>query len=228
MQFPGPEQLRVSPLFRGLSDSQLQSIVDGSRVREHARGHTLFLQGDPANFFFMVIHGWVSVYRDTADGEHTVIHVIRAGETFAEPAALNLGVYPASAEAATDCMLLDVPAARFKDLLIQDPGVAMLVIGQLSQRLRFMVSELERLQVQSASQRLGSFLLELAPPDGTCAVVELPFDKTLIAARLGMKPESLSRALAKLRGLGVQANRGHRVELNNLPALRAHCISEMA
>ena len=37
----------------------------------------------------------------------------------------------------------------------------------------------------------------------------LPYDKTLIAGRLGMKPESLSRAFARLRELGVRVKQHH-------------------
>ena len=54
-------------------------------------------------------------------------------------------------------------------------------------------------------QRVAEFLLDLAAGDGACTVA-LPYNKTLIAGRLGMKPESLSRAFAKLRELGVRVN----------------------
>jgi len=223
MKLPNPEGLRSHSLFKSLTADQLRKVADSSRIRHHHRGHLLFLQGDPAPCFFLVLEGWVTVYRDTPDGDHTVIHVVRPGETFAEPAALNLGVYPASAEAATDCQVLEIPASTLKNLLAEDPSIALRVIGQLSQRLKFMVTELERFHVKSAPQRLACFLVELSPRDAPSAEVVLPFDKTLIAARLGMKPESLSRALARLRKYGVHANRGHNVELRDLPSLRDFC-----
>lgn len=223
MRLPDPESLRIHSMFRSLTAEQLRTVTDNSRMKNHGRGHLLFLQGDPAPCFFLVLEGWVTVYRDTPDGDHTVIHVVRPGETFAEPAALNLGIYPASAEAATDCKVLEISATTLKKLLTEDPSIALRVIGQLSQRLRFMVTELERFHVKSAPQRLACFLVELSPHGAPRAEVVLPFDKTLIAARLGMKPESLSRALARLRKYGVRANRGHNVELSDLPLLRDFC-----
>jgi hypothetical protein len=36
--------------------------------------------------------------------------------------------------------------------------------------------------------------------------VALPYDKVLIAAQLGLTPESLSRAFARLKGVGVAIN----------------------
>ncbi|MFV0475395.1 MAG: helix-turn-helix domain-containing protein, partial [Pikeienuella sp.] len=48
--------------------------------------------------------------------------------------------------------------------------------------------------------------IELCPEDAESAKVTLPYDKALIAGRLGMKPESLSRAFARLRDSGVRIN----------------------
>ena len=71
------------------------------------------------------------------------------------------------------------------------------------------------------------FLVSLCPngQDGcqdarqdVCAVA-LPYDKTLIAGRLGLKPESLSRAFAKLRSVGVHVHAAH-VEVRNPDKLR--------
>jgi len=83
---------------------------------------------------------------------------------------------------------------------------------------------IEQIQARSTPQRLGDFLLNLSDVRKGPAVIELPYDKSLIAARLGMKPESLSRALAKLRQHGVTTN-GHEIKLENVLSLRAYCDS---
>ena len=46
-------------------------------------------------------------------------------------------------------------------------------------------------------------------------------DKSLIAGRLGMKPETLSRSLAKLRAFGVETT-GRELMIRDVGALRAH------
>ena len=48
--------------------------------------------------------------------------------------------------------------------------------------------------------------------------MELPYEKALIANRLGMKPESLSRALTRLRPIGVTVDRDH-VLINDISRL---------
>ena len=85
--------------------------------------------------------------------------------------------------------------------------------------LQGLVAQVEALKAQTGAQRVAEFLLELAPcAAGACEVV-LPYDKVLIAGRLGMKPESLSRAFSKLREQGVTI-RQNRAEIADVAALR--------
>ena len=69
--------------------------------------------------------------------------------------------------------------------------------------------QIEQLQVRSGTQRVADFLLKLCPVREGSAVVALPYDKSLLASRLGMKPEGFSRALARLRELRVRTDRDH-------------------
>ena len=71
-------------------------------------------------------------------------------------------------------------------------------------------------------QRVAEFLLDLAAGDGACTVA-LPYNKTLIAGRLGMKPESLSRAFARLRdhGVRIEAAMAHIEDVDRLRELVA-------
>ncbi len=71
------------------------------------------------------------------------------------------------------------------------------------------MQQVEQLKAQSGVQRVAEFLVSLSSVDyGPCDIA-LPYDKVLIAARLGLKPESLSRAFAKLKSLGVAVHDSH-------------------
>lgn len=83
------------------------------------------------------------------------------------------------------------------------------MIASTCQRLHYLMEEVEQLKAQSGVQRVAEFLLSLAPVDNGSCVIALPYDKVLIAARLGLKPESLSRAFARLRSVGVAVHSAH-------------------
>ena len=77
------------------------------------------------------------------------------------------------------------------------------MIASISQHMHHLVQQVEQLKAQSGVQRVAEFLASLSlARQGKCAIA-LPYDKVLIAARLGLTPESLSRAFAKLRAVGV-------------------------
>jgi CRP-like cAMP-binding protein len=85
--------------------------------------------------------------------------------------------------------------------------------------LRRLVAKIEQLSSHSALKRVTEFLLRLCPADQGPAEIELPQDKVLIAARLNMQPETLSRVLARLRAHGVTTV-GSRVVIADVEQLR--------
>lgn len=111
-----PEEValvRAVPLFAGLPLASLATLLVEARVREHKRGALLFLQGDPADRFFVVLDGWVRLYRETAEGAEITIALFARGESFAEAAMLGPGRYPVSGVVAEPARLLHVPATSF-------------------------------------------------------------------------------------------------------------------
>ncbi len=217
--------VRRSPLFTGLPDKMLEHLLEHACVVEHSRGKLLFLREQPAELIYLLLDGWVKVFRDTQDGEQTVVAVLKPGETVAE-AAIFLGCnYPASAEVVSDARLLEIPAEPFLGLLRENSDFSLKMLGALSQRLRGLILHIEQIQARSTPQRLGDFILSLSEvDDAKSAVVHFPYDKSLVAARLGMKPESLSRALAKLREYGVKT-KGTEVVIADVGKLREYCQS---
>jgi CRP-like cAMP-binding protein len=214
--------LRRATLFQGFSKTALGTMLACSAIRTANRGATLFVQDEPADRFYLVLEGWVKLYRTTAAGAVSVIHVVARGETFAEAAMFASGRFPVTAEAASDCRLLAITRAAFTRTLETEPSAVMATLAALSLRLRSQVQEIEQRQVQPAAQRVGSFLLSLCPPEEGRVSFDLPFEKGLIARRLGMKPETLSRTLSKLREVGVRTS-GARVTVSAVEALRKFC-----
>jgi len=216
---PDLELVARLPLFAGLRQGELLDLLIDATVRKYARNAVLFLQDEPANHFYVVLEGWVRLYRETPDGHESVIGVFTRGESFAEAAIFQSEVYPVNAGIVEDARLLTIPAEPFLQHLRNNPELCLNILASMSVHLRRLVRQVEQLTVRSSTERLVDFLLKLTPGEADSAIVELPWDKALIAARLGMQPETLSRSLARLRRLGVET-KGSRVTIRDLPALR--------
>ena len=217
--------VRHLPLFSGLPDKVLDRVFEQAVARDYGKGQILFHRGDMADRFYIVLDGWVKIYRETVDGDEAVLGVFTSGETLAEAAAFLEHGYPASAQVVEDSRLIPVFTETMRREINVNPDVAMNMLTSMSKRLHHLVVEVEQLKTCSATQRVVDFLLRRSEAREGTAVIFLPYDKTLISRRLGMQPESLSRILAKLRDLGVHTDQ-NRVIVDDMSALLEYCQRE--
>lgn len=213
--------LRRLPFFSGVSADNLVRLLHDAAVVEEARNGMLFLQDEPASAFYVVLDGWIKLSRLTATGQETIVGVFTNGESFAEAAIFGSGIYPVTATAVTGSRLLHIPAKRFIDALFQDSKLCLSIMGSMSAHLRELVAQLERLTCGRAVERLSEFLFKLCDAKKGSVELQLPHDKSLVAARLGMQPETLSRCLAKLRQSGLIECEGDLVVVPDVSALTA-------
>jgi CRP-like cAMP-binding protein len=212
-------------VFGGLKPETLSRLIAPATVISLKQGHPLFRQGDPAAAFFIVVDGWIKLYRITLAGEEAVIHVLTKGESFAEAVAFTGSRYPATAEAVSNARIVRIPAEHVVRCIREMPDIALAMIASTSQHLRRLVQEVEQLKAQSGIQRVAEFLASLCPATDGPHMIVLPYDKALIAGRLGLKPESLSRAFAKLRSVGVDVRASH-VVVHEVAKLRHLAANE--
>lgn len=194
---------RRSLLLASAPEGVAQKVIEAARERLFDRGGTIFLQGERATAIYIVAEGWVKLYRVAPNGAEAVVGVFTRGASFGEAVAFRNDIYPVAAEAVTDCRLIRIDADAFLRQIRENPEVAISILSATYLHLHSLVAQVEALKAQTGSQRVAEFLLELVTcPEGACEVT-LPYDKVLIAGRLGMKPESLSRAFARLKEQGV-------------------------
>ncbi len=201
--------VRTTPLLEPFPDDTVRHLLSDRSPRSCEAGRVLFLQGDPAETFFLVLDGCVKSFRVNAGGEEVVLGVYRSGEWLGDEAILMDELYFTSADVVASARLLAIPRAILWERMRQDPNLAVSVLQATSTRLDSLCRQIAELKLLSASQRVGRFLLDIAPALESPMVLGLPYGKGLIARHLGMKPESFSRALAKLRTAGVVVEDRH-------------------
>lgn len=228
MTAPTSDDLKTASqtaVLSGLNPRTVQTLLGHAAVVDLEPGDALFRQGEAAAAFFIVIEGWIKLYRITPAGDEAVLHVLTKGESFAEAVAFVGGRYPATASAATDSRVVLIPAHHVISCIREMPDIAIAMIASTSQHLHRLVQRVEQLSAQSGLQRVAEFLAGLCPSaDGSCTI-SLPYDKSLIAGRLGLKPESLSRVFAKLRQVGVNV-RASDVVVSEVAQLRSLVASD--
>lgn len=212
--------LKTIPFLSNLPDSAFASLAKHSAVRHYPKNTTIFLQGDNATIFYLVVEGWVKLFRQTMDGQESIINLCSSGDIVSQAALFQTGPLPCSAEAIEDTALLAIPASDLRQMISQNGEIALNLLHSTAHYINNLELQIEHLSVMTAPQRVGCFLLRCCRDATTNTFTfSLPYDKSLVATYLGIQRETFSRSLKRLQDIGVETE-GHGVTIHDIAALR--------
>jgi len=209
------------PLFERL-DASLHAQIEAISRRVTAEANVAMLhQGTLPDCLYILLQGQVALSGTAADGTTALVDVLHPVDHFVLPSVLTRLPHLVTASTVTPCRLLAIDADRLLDLAEREASLANTLLRSVSREFRTMLSQVRDLKLRTAAQRLGCYLLaQVKDNESVRASFRLPFDKGLLAARLGCRQENLSRAFAALRACGVETH-GSRVILHDIPRLKA-------
>ncbi|MCC6160470.1 MAG: Crp/Fnr family transcriptional regulator [Deltaproteobacteria bacterium] len=207
-----PRILERCPMFSHLTPGDRERVAAIGWVRDFRRGEMLFTEADKAEQFYVVLDGDVKVFKTSASGKEQILHFARPFQTFAEAAVMMGGMFPASAMAARDARVFEIPRAQFLELVRGDPDFAVRVMASVARWLRTLVDLVEDLSFAEVPGRLARRIVKTARESGIELVdgaeIDLPMSKTDLARMLGTVSETLSRVFAKMSEDGLIEVRG--------------------
>ena len=216
--------LRQCLLFSRLDDAGFEQILAHTRLVDLAENDRLFEQQQPARDIFLLRSGQVKLALISPEGHEKVIDLISPGVTFAEAVMFSGSpVYPVTATALVVSQVWCIDAATYEGILRQSTDACFAVMAQMSRRLHWQIAELDRLTLHNAAFRVVAYLLEQLPSTHlAAAVVQLDTPKHVIASRLSVTPETLSRTFAKLSREGYLDIVDNSVTVHDIDKLRAY------
>lgn len=217
------QSLTRLPLFCKLTRDGLERVTAEASVVRYPQGAVVLHQGATAQYLHVLLEGQIGLLGTLSDGEETIVEILRDGELFIAAAVLTDKPYLMGAVALRDSRVLLLPAEQLRRDLRADPDLALAMLTSLSTHFRMLVREVKDLKLKSAAQRLGHYLLGLTTKREGSVIVRLPHSKGVIAARIGVRAETLSRAFASLREEGATVN-GHTVVIADLGRLAKFCM----
>lgn len=205
------------PLFRGVAPAHLEEAMRAAFLQRFPAHVEMVTEGEPADFLHFVIEGQVEVYSRWRDRE-TTIAVLDTGDSFIIAAVLTDRIYLKSARTLSAARILMVPAEAVRRLFSQDSAFANAITAELALAYRDVVKELKNQKLRTSLERLACWLVIRNRETGCSGRFDIPFDKKVLASRLGMAPEVLSRSFANLAAYGVKVA-GPAVTLSDLKSL---------
>jgi CRP/FNR family transcriptional regulator len=222
--------LRRTALFNELDEDTLSALAARAIERRFQKDELLFVAGEEAHGLYVIVEGAVRAFRESADGREQVIHVERAGASFAEVPVFDDGAFPSTVAAETDSVILFIDKRDVRSLCLEHPQIALAALKLLAGRLRRCAELVETLSLREVGQRLARFLLAEARARGVRTKggfeVTLTVTNQQIAARVGSVREVVSRALTRLQQDGLVALKGRRLSIPDEEALAVYAGEE--
>jgi CRP-like cAMP-binding protein len=187
----------------GLSHAHAAILSEHCKLLGARRGELIVRRGALLPGVLVLSAGTVKLSLRSADGDERVLRIVGPGEAFGEPTAMLGKPCLYDAAALTDARLLNIPVPAIHALVARDRRFARFLVLALSARSYTVLTELAAATTQRGAQRLAGYLSSLQKTNGSNAKVQLPVSKTVVAALLGMKKETLSRLLRQFTSDGV-------------------------
>lgn len=218
-------RLAAIPLFQQLPPEKIVHLAQRTRARWLKRGEMLFQQGDLAVSLFLVAQGQVKLSFPSANGNEKVMDIVGPNQWFGEVALLTQSPQSVFAQAVTDAMILSIPKEVVLELLEEDSAFVRRMLASLAKRTQMLIEDVETYTQRSCAQRVVSFLAHHCNRVGDSnehVAITLPTAKHIMASRLNLTPETLSRIFHDLTEAELISVQGRRITIKDPGRLREY------
>lgn len=178
-----------------------KELFEIGKVQRWGRRQQLFRSGDPIGSIFKITSGIVAVSKILPDGRRQVLDFFLPGDLcgFLETDKH----YAFDCEAITEATTCSFDRDRLMIFANRHPDVAEALRVAIADRLKRAVLHMAVLGQLTSTERVATFLCSMSPAYGSHDMSPghcvLPMTRTDIADYLGLRLETVSRALSRLR-----------------------------
>ena len=186
--------------FKLLSAEAQKAIISIATPRHFEAGQVIYMEGEPADYVYILEKGWVKATRMTREGREQGLLFLRPVEIFGDIAVFTGTTYPGTATTLEPVDVWVIPSESLLNLVKQYPDLSLAVIRKLSERVLHYIGLVEDLSLRSVEARLAYSLLRNAELQNEQLIVPRREWTTLdeMAVRLGTVRDVLSRAMKVL------------------------------
>jgi CRP-like cAMP-binding protein len=208
-----------TPFMASLGPTSLSRMLEIVTVNSHEARDVVFQEGHGAEYFYCVLSGYTRLYRMGRDGREADIRICGPGDTFGECLLYIDDFYRYNAQAAENITVARFELQKVRVLAEQEKDVAKTIMQILANHLLDTMTCVANDRLHTAPQRVANFLLDQCREQESSVSLRLPFQKSLLAGKLGLAPEALSRAFSALKHSGVTV-RGRMIQIDDVSALK--------
>jgi CRP-like cAMP-binding protein len=209
--------LESLPLFEGLSHQQLEQVLAAGHRRNFSAPAFVYLQGDPAEGFYLLLQGRIKLSQVTPEGQQVILRYAAPGEAFGVIAVLSRVRYPVSALTVEDSQLLVWDQQNMRLLMEKLPRVGLNALAILAARVREFQDRVRELSTERVERRIARALIRLARQTGRKTedgiLIDLPLTRQDLAEMTGTSLYTVSRTLSNWESQGLVKSKREQVTI---------------
>lgn len=207
-----PMNLRKVSVFQNATENDLKLISQHAIERSVEDGEFFFFQGDPAEYFYVLISGRAKLMQTTTTGQQVNLRTISEWQMFGALGAVREdATYPATAQAMENSTALAVKSDYLRELMQTRPYLSVDLMKLMTSYIQEMQERYRELATEKVERRIARVLLRLTAQMGVKTAdgsIELTFTRQDLAEMSGTTLYTVSRVLSEWERQGlVEAGR---------------------
>jgi CRP-like cAMP-binding protein len=209
--------IRRVAVLRAATADDVHAIAQLGIERTVESGAYFFMQGDRADFAYILMSGRAKLCTISPDGQQVNLRTLVRSQLFGALGAVDPGaVYPACAQALEDSAAMAIASGAFHDLLADRPHLSFGLMRLMTGYIKEMQERYRELATERVEQRVGRALLRLAAQSGRRSEAQgitLSFSRQDLAEMTGTTLYTVSRCLSQWEKQGIIETGRERVTL---------------
>jgi CRP/FNR family transcriptional regulator len=220
------KDLKTIPIFSSLNDEEIKEIQP-CLIKEHLKKKKeIFSEGDPPDWFYILIHGKVKITKLSHDGKEIIIELISPTDFFGGLAVLKGFPYPANAVTMEDSDIIKISKHNLLKIIDRFPSIIHEITSNLGDRIREFHDTLKNIALERVELRIAALLLKLADKigektDDNAVIINMKLTKQDIAEMVGTTVETSIRVISKFKKSGIVADKDGKIIIKNLDLLQS-------
>jgi CRP/FNR family transcriptional regulator len=217
--------LRKLRIFSSLGAQDVKDIQKYLVAERYGRKETIFSEGDPSDWFYIVADGKVKITKLSHDGKEIILEVISSMNFFGGIAVLRGFPYPANAIAMEETDVIKISKSNLIKVLDRFPDAMFNIIQSLGDRIRDSHETAKSIALEKVSSRISSLLLKLSEqvgretPEGK--VIDMKLTKQDIAEMVGTTVETSIRTMSKFKKMGLIEEKAGKIVIKDPSGLES-------
>jgi CRP/FNR family cyclic AMP-dependent transcriptional regulator len=219
--------LRNIPLFRELSEQDMQMIKTNFRVKLFNKRDVVLQKGGVGDNLLFLLSGQLQVVDVTEDGRAIGLRMLKEGDFFGEIALINGSTRSASVVALSNVLVAFLPAPISMQLFTNSPSVANKMLRHLAEKIQRDSEFRALLSINNTSRRIYAFidLFKTMAPGNLEVIENLPTHQD-IAMMINTSRETVTRALLYLVQQGIVEKDLHRLIIRKPDELKMLALKQ--